>query len=64
MSKLWKVEVPISEHDFHHELYDVVYNGGAFSWEFPVEPDEHGISIGNIQITFIDEDEYHDRETK
>ena len=64
MSKVWKVEVPISEYDMHKEIYDVVYNGGSFSWEFPVEPDEHGISVGNIEITFVNEEEYHDREAE
>ena len=58
MSKLWRVEVPLSENDMQHEIYDVVYNGGSFSWDFPIEPDEHGISPGNVEITFMNEDDY------
>ena len=64
MSKVWTVTVPISEYDMHKEIYDVVYNGGSFSWEFPIDPDEHGVGVGLINITFINEEEYHDRETE
>ena len=62
MSKTWKVTVPISEYDMQHEIHNIVYHGGMFTWTFPIKPDKHGISVGNIEITFISEEEYNDRE--
>jgi len=59
-SKLWRVEVPLSENDMQNEIYSCVYDGRSFSWDFPIEPDEHGISPGWVEITFINEEEYED----
>lgn len=59
MSKVWTTTVNLTESDFQDEIYRCVFNGESFTWTFPIEPDEHGISVGAIEINFIsEEDDY------